>query len=95
MDWSASVLIPLLRQEDAYLEQAVRSACTQTVPREVVVAKSARTPASNLTVLERLQAAHSQLVVTEEGPAASARMAELSAMVLRNVKGSRWNRFSW
>lgn len=69
MDWPASVLIPLLRQEDAYLEQAVRSACTQTVPCEVVVAKSPRTPASNLEVLERLQAAHSQLVVTDRGQA--------------------------
>jgi glycosyltransferase involved in cell wall biosynthesis len=69
MDWPASVLIPLLRQEDAYLEQAVRSACTQTAVCEVVVAKSPRTPASNLTVLERLQAAFSQLVVADRGPA--------------------------
>jgi glycosyltransferase involved in cell wall biosynthesis len=67
--WSASVLIPLLRQDDGYLTQAVRSACTQTVRCEVVVATSPRTPASNLAVLERLQASYRQLVVVAEGPA--------------------------
>jgi glycosyltransferase involved in cell wall biosynthesis len=87
MDSPASVLIPLLIQEDAYLEQAVRSACTQTVPCEVVVAKSARTPASNLTVLERLQAAYSQLVVTEEGPAQS--MASALNAALRVSRANR------
>src|SRR5687767_4568337 len=69
MAWPASVLIPLLRQDDSYLEQAVSSVCTQSVPYYVVVTQSARTPVSILTVLERLQAAYSQLVVMDEGPA--------------------------
>lgn len=69
MDWPASVLIPLLAQQDDYLEQAVHSACAQTVPCEVVVAKSSRTPASNLAVLECLQARYPQVTVTDEGPA--------------------------
>lgn len=63
---AASVLIPLLRQNNAYLEQAIRSACDQTVSCQVVVARSSRTPSDNLAVLEGLQAAYPQLVVIEE-----------------------------
>ena len=63
---SASVLIPLLRQDDSYLERAVRSACDQTVPCQVVVAVSSRTPDDNVALLDHLQTAYPQLRVIEE-----------------------------
>ncbi len=46
--------MPLLRQVDAWLEQAVLSAVTQTVPVEVIVITSPLTPESNLRVLAGL-----------------------------------------
>ncbi len=67
MRWPASILVPLLRQDDRYLEQAIRSACDQTVPCEVIVTRAAETPASNLAVLDRLAARYPQLVVIEVG----------------------------
>lgn len=63
--WAASLVIPLLRQVDAWLLRAVRSALAQTVPVEVLVITSPHTPASNLAVLAQLGAlAGERLVVT-------------------------------
>lgn len=55
-DLKATILIPVLRQQDAWLEEAVRSALGQTVPCEVLVVTAPSTPASNLAVVERLGA---------------------------------------
>jgi glycosyltransferase involved in cell wall biosynthesis len=49
----AAIVMPLLRQVDAYLAPALRSAIDQTVPTDVIVVISPRTPASNLAILER------------------------------------------
>lgn len=48
----AAIVMPLLRQVDTYLERAVRSALRQTVPSDVIVVISPRTPASNLAILD-------------------------------------------
>lgn len=66
---SASVVVPVLRQVDAWLEQAVRSALDQTVPCEVVVVTAPATPSSNRAVLTRLRpGAPDRLVVCEAAP---------------------------
>jgi cellulose synthase/poly-beta-1,6-N-acetylglucosamine synthase-like glycosyltransferase len=65
MKWPASILVPVLRQDDEYLEQSVRSACDQTVPCEVIVTRTTGTPTSNVAVLERLSAVHPQIRVVE------------------------------
>lgn len=51
----ATVLLPVLRQQDAWLEQAIRSALDQTVPCEVLVVTQPPTPPSNLATIERLR----------------------------------------
>jgi len=66
MSYAASIVIPLLRQADGWLEQCVCSALTQSVPTEVVVVRSEMTPRSNLEILERLQKKHTELVVACE-----------------------------
>lgn len=48
---AASIVVPLLRQRDEWLRQALRSALAQSVPAEVLVITSPHTPASNLAVL--------------------------------------------
>jgi glycosyltransferase involved in cell wall biosynthesis len=50
----ASIVVPLLGQRDDWLEQCVLSALNQSVPCEVLVVRSPRTPARNLATLERL-----------------------------------------
>jgi|SRR5579862_588874 len=65
----ASVIVPLLRQVDAWLEQCVNSALHQSAPTEVIVVRSEKTPASNLEILSRLQSQHRNLrVVLEKTP---------------------------
>lgn len=65
----ASILIPLKRQHDAWLEQCVRSAIQQTEPCETIVVHSADTPAGNLTVLERIAREGGPLrILLEEKP---------------------------
>jgi glycosyltransferase involved in cell wall biosynthesis len=65
----ATIVVPLLRQVDEWLEEAVRSALTQSVPTEVIVVRSSSTPASNLEILDRLGHSHSNLqVITEDLP---------------------------
>ncbi|MEO7119248.1 MAG: glycosyltransferase [Candidatus Limnocylindrales bacterium] len=54
MSYPASIVVPLLRQRDDWLERAVRSAVEQTVAAEVIVVVSDDTPPSNLAVLDRM-----------------------------------------
>ena len=53
-DPAASIVVPVLRQDDAWLEQAVRSGLQQTAPTEVVVVTAMATPPGNRAVLTRL-----------------------------------------
>lgn len=59
--FECSIVIPLLRQNDEWLEQAVRSALAQTVQCEVTVVYSGPTAQSNLEVLRRLQQSNPNL----------------------------------
>lgn len=63
MNVRASIVIPLLRQKDAWLDQAVRSAVLQTAPCEVIVVTSRETPASNHDVLGEIALQHENLRV--------------------------------
>jgi glycosyltransferase involved in cell wall biosynthesis len=63
MSWRATIVIPLLRQKDAWLEQAVRSAAGQTAACEVIVVISRETPQSNRDILSRLASVHDNLRV--------------------------------
>lgn len=66
LDYSATIVIPLLRQVDEWLEQSVRSALGQTAPTQVVVVASIATPPSNLALLRRLREQHANLQITCE-----------------------------
>src|ERR1700722_3554744 len=69
MSYFATIVIPLLRQVDQWLEQSVLSAVDQSVATEVIVVRSNRTPPSNLEVLERLAGRDSHLIrLGEEKP---------------------------
>jgi glycosyltransferase involved in cell wall biosynthesis len=59
----ASIVVPLLNQNDSWLRQCVLSALSQTVRTEVVVIVAADTRTSNRLRLEELQAEWSTLVV--------------------------------
>jgi glycosyltransferase involved in cell wall biosynthesis len=65
----AAIVMPLLRQVDPYLARALRSAIEQTVPTDVIVVISPRTPASNLAILERSarESPRLQIVMRPEG----------------------------
>jgi len=54
MSYVATIVVPLLRQVDDWLDHSVRSALAQSVATEVIVVRSEWTPASNLRVLDRL-----------------------------------------
>ena len=62
---AATLILPLLNQVDAWLDQAVRSALAQTVPCEVIVVISARTGQSNRETLTRLQRDFPGLSITQ------------------------------
>ena len=64
----ATVLIPVLRQEDAWLEQAIRSALDQTAPCDVLVVVHPPTPPGNLAVVRRLQEAAPDRLVVHRAP---------------------------
>lgn len=65
----ATIIVPLKRQKDEWLDQCVRSALTQAARSEVIVVRSEATPASNLRILEKLQAEFDNLrVLVEEKP---------------------------
>jgi glycosyltransferase involved in cell wall biosynthesis len=66
MSYRASIVVPLLRQVDSWLEQSLLSALDQSISTEVIVVRSARTPRSNIEILERLSACHPNLVCVEE-----------------------------
>src|SRR6266446_1860523 len=69
MIYDATIVIPLLRQRDDWLEQSVRSALAQSVPTEVIVVNSKMTTASNLQILDQLQRQHNNVtVLCEEKP---------------------------
>ena len=69
MNPAATIVIPLRRQHDGWLEQCVRSALNQTAPCETIVVHAADTPASNLALIERLAQDHAQLrAICEERP---------------------------
>jgi hypothetical protein len=51
----ATIVVPLLRQHDPWLAQAIRSALAQTVPCEVMVVVAPGTPPGNRRVLDRFQ----------------------------------------
>ena len=62
-----TIVIPLLRQREQWLAQAVRSALGQTVACEVIVVTSSLTPVSNLEVLHAsARDVPDRLVVTRE-----------------------------
>jgi GT2 family glycosyltransferase len=65
MDYSATIVVPLRRQVDEWLDEALRSALLQSVPTEVVVVRSEATPESNLKILNNLQRYFANLVVLE------------------------------
>jgi hypothetical protein len=63
MNVHATIVIPLLRQNDAWLDQAVRSAVGQTARCEVIVVTSRETPQSNRDLLVKLSSRHDNLRV--------------------------------
>ena len=64
----ATLIIPLLTQRDEWLRQCVTSALKQTLPCEVLVVISPRTPASNLGILSELETTYPNLAVLTEPP---------------------------
>ena len=69
MTHAATIIIPLKRQNDAWLDQCVLSAVSQTAPCEVIVVRSKQTPPSNIRLLGNLQAEWTNLrVLVEETP---------------------------
>ena len=71
MNYPATIVIPLLRQVDSWLDQCVRSALTQSVPAQVIVVRSELTPPSNLQILGRLAQTYPNLQVLVEDRAGS------------------------
>jgi hypothetical protein len=67
-EFRASLLIPLLRQRDEWLERCVESAATQTVSCQVVVVMSPLTPDSNRAVVERLAARYPAIDIVVRPP---------------------------
>jgi glycosyltransferase involved in cell wall biosynthesis len=68
VNFEASIVIPLLNQADAWLNQAVVSALDQTARCEVLVVTSAETCNSNLEVLQRLSTDRTDLRVLRQPP---------------------------
>jgi glycosyltransferase involved in cell wall biosynthesis len=69
--FAATLVIPLLRQPDDWLDKSIRSAVEQSVNIEVVVVRSRCTPTSNLEVLKRIARDRSNLSVIMEYKAGS------------------------
>src|SRR6478672_558453 len=66
---AVTIIVPLKRQKDQWLEQAVRSALEQAAPGEVIVVHAGDTPPSNLAVLAQLGRERDNLrVLVEEKP---------------------------
>jgi glycosyltransferase involved in cell wall biosynthesis len=66
VSYVATIVVPLLRQVDEWLDQSIRSALAQSVATEVIVIRSELTPTSNLRVLDSLARSHPNLVVMLE-----------------------------
>jgi glycosyltransferase involved in cell wall biosynthesis len=62
----ASVVIPVLNQREAWLDQCVRSALAQTVPTEVLVVVSPRTGEPLLRMVQQIAGSHPNLRVLQE-----------------------------
>jgi glycosyltransferase involved in cell wall biosynthesis len=65
MSYSATIVVPLRRQVDEWLDESVRSALLQSVPTEVIVVRSEMTPASNLGILSSLRKHFDNLAVLD------------------------------
>lgn len=65
---NATIVIPLLNQVDAWLEQCVRSALEQTVKAEVIVVISPLTCDSNLAVLQNIGVEQKSLKIITRPP---------------------------
>jgi glycosyltransferase involved in cell wall biosynthesis len=68
MNFVATIIIPLKRQQDAWLDQCVRSAVSQDVACEVIVVRAGNTPPSNLAILESLGERWKNWTLVEEKP---------------------------
>src|SRR5581483_5800562 len=65
----ATIVMPLRKQNDEWLEKSVKSAVRQSAPVEVIVVTAESTPAGNLTVLADLSARYRNLqVVVRDKP---------------------------
>jgi glycosyltransferase involved in cell wall biosynthesis len=64
-----SIVIPLLIQNDRWLEHSVISALRQTAPCEVIVVFSSKTPQSNLEVLRALRESSNNLILASDNTA--------------------------
>ncbi len=67
-EYPASIIVPLLDQQDSWLEQCLKSALTQTIRSEVIVVSSARTRSSNFALMSRLGQEFKNLLVVERRP---------------------------
>jgi glycosyltransferase involved in cell wall biosynthesis len=65
---AATIIMPLLNQNDDWLRQSVESACTQSIRCEVIVVCSAKTSGSNLALLEELRKWYQGIVLLKEKP---------------------------
>ena len=61
-----SIVIPLLIQNDRWLEHSVISALRQTAPCEVIVVFSSKSPQSNLEVLRALRESSNNLILASD-----------------------------
>jgi len=66
MSAEASVVIPVLRQVDLWLEESVRSALEQTATTQVIVITSPLTSPSNRKILECLSRQYSNLRIQQQ-----------------------------
>jgi Glycosyl transferase family 2 len=55
VSYPASVVVPLYRQDDRWLEQAIRSVLAQTAQCELLVVPSSRTPPGNLAIVDAMR----------------------------------------
>ena len=65
-EYAATIVVPLLDQEDAWLDQCIRSALAQTVAAEVIVVCAPRVRSSNLALLAALAREHARLRIEPE-----------------------------
>lgn len=72
-DYKATIVVPVLKQKDEWLRQALVSAIKQTVPTEVIVVVSEDTPRENhRTIIDLIGRYNNLFVCFDEGSFASA-----------------------